>query len=122
VTTLVIRRGDLLVTSSGEAYHIRDLERYRYDPGSTPSIQSMTVETVSVKRNPAILNGKRGEPQAVAGLEAVKCTPFDSLPGEMHLGGQGLIGGLPSEFLETVIDGGDVYYYAVLERRESTQA
>ena len=120
MSQLTILRGDLLVLDENTAYHIRDLEQYDYAPGSTPSLQAECTKTVAVWRNPPVVDGKRSGPAPVTGLEQVKCTPFDATPGELTgTGGQGITSGLPVELLETVIDGGDVYYYALVEKRES---
>lgn len=36
----------------------------------------LATETLSVKRPPAVTNGKRGAPSAVAGLASLSCTPL----------------------------------------------
>lgn len=116
---LDIRRGDLATASDGKSFHIRDLESHQFDPGSTESFKHMCTERISLKRNPAVVAGKRGLPVAVPDMTDIPCTPFDSTSGELHAGGGGIGGGLPVELRESLVDGGDVYYRILVEERES---
>lgn len=110
--SLDIRQGDVWVMDNVE-YPIRACNTW-FDPnGGTESMRMMCIATASTKRKPAVTAGKRGEPETK--LSGLKCTPLDPLsfssaqtfirPGT-HA---------PTNLRETYVDGGDTFYYLIVE-------
>lgn len=107
---LDIKEGDYLVVGSKE-YPIRFCEEWAWNGGN--GIRRMLRVTASTKRQPAIVDGKRGTP--VTKLSCVKCTPLDSINQYSPDIRNRRELDTPHELLQTVVDGGDVFYQLYLE-------
>ena len=112
--SLDLRQGDVLVVD-GVEYPIRACNAWLDPAGEAgaESMRMMCIQTASSKRRPPISAGKRGEPEPK--LSGLKCTPLDALsyssaqifarPGTQA----------PTNLKETYVDGGDTFYYLIVE-------
>lgn len=117
---LDIREGDYLVDSNAREYPIKVVQAWEWRYGR--GIRRLLTKTVSTKRQPPLVNGKRGGRSTK--LTGLKATPID--PGTTHTA-EILRSRFPSTFsppegtyLQTFVDGGDVYYHLILEQEHGT--
>lgn len=104
---LDIKEGDYLVVG-GKDYPIRSCAEWVW--GSGNGMSRFLRVTASTKRAPAITGGKRGE--AVTNLTGVKCMNLDPVDPELR---NRLELETPHELLQTVANGGGVFYRLILE-------
>ena len=104
---LDIREGDLYVVDSRE-YPIRSCAEWAWSYGR--AMRRLCTVTASTKRNPPIVDKKRGVP--ITNLTSIKSTPLDPASAEIQ---QRLALNTPMELLQTYVDGGDVFYALILE-------
>lgn len=107
---LDIKEGDYLVVGSRE-YPIRACQEWAW-PSGRGGIRLLLRLTVSTKRQPALVDGKRGAPATL--LTGVRCTPLDPIQVTPEIR-ERLDLRTPHEALETFVDGKDTYYRLVLE-------
>lgn len=107
---LDIKEGDYLVVGTKE-YPIRFCEEWAWYAGS--GIKRLLRVTASTKRQPAISGGKRGA--AETKLTGVRCTPLDSINQYSPDIRNRVELNTPHELLQTIVDGGDVFYQLYLE-------
>lgn len=104
---LDLKEGDILVVN-GRDYPIRSCAEWAWGAGRAAR-RLMTV-TAATKRQPAVVNGKRGA--AVAYLADLTCTPLDPVDAELA---KRMALDAPHEKLQTYVDGGNAYYHLVVE-------
>ncbi len=100
--------GDLLVIEDKE-YPIRGCARWASWRGGR-SIVRMLAHEGYTKRQPPIVDGKRGAP--AIHLPVVACTPLDPASAELT---RRMALETPVGLLSTVVDGGNAFYDLVLE-------
>lgn len=105
--SLDIKEGDYLVVG-GKDYPIRSCAEWSWIGGT--GIKRFLRLMASTKRPPAITAGKRGG--AVTYLTNVKCMDLDPLDAELR---NRIDIQTPHELLQTVADGGGVFYRLILE-------
>lgn len=106
---LDVREGDILVVH-GREYPIRACAEWKWRH-TTRSLRRMLTESCSTMRAPGVVDGKRGAP--AVHLTALPCMPLDPVDAEISRR-MGLE--TPHELLQTILDGGDVFYSIVLEQ------
>jgi hypothetical protein len=105
--SLDIEEGDTLVVD-GVDYPIKACSAWSWTYGRV--MRRLLTVTASTKRTPAMTNGKRGAPTTK--LTNLKCMPLDPASPEIA---QRVALATPHTLLQTVVDGGDVFYELVLE-------
>ena len=105
---LDVQAGDVLVVGSAE-YPIKACEPWRW-PGGTRGGVPFLAATVSTKRSPGMVGGKRGEP--VAHLAGLRCTELYPATPEL-LRREDLQ--TPHTLLQCYLDGGETVYALAIE-------
>jgi len=105
---LDVREGDVL-SVGGADYPIRSCEAWPWPSGAASSVPFI-AQTVSIKRSPGMVGGKRGEP--TVHLNAVRCTALYPASADI-LQRQDLQ--TPHVLLQVYLDGGDAVYALVVE-------
>lgn len=104
---LDIKEGDYLVVG-GKDYPIRSCAEWAW--GSGNGMSRFLRVTASTKRQPALGGGVYGE--MTTKLTNVKCMPLDPVDAELR---NRLLLDTPHELLQTIADGGGVFYRLILE-------
>lgn len=104
---LDIREGDYLVNGTKE-HPIKSCAEWAWSYGR--GARRLMTLTVSTKRQPAMVSGKRGG--RTTKLTGLKSTPLDPVNAEIR---QRLPVASPYELLQAFVDGGDVFYHLILE-------
>lgn len=104
---LDITSGDYLVVANKE-YPIRSIAEWDWSGGN--GIKRMLSVTATTKRPTSLGAGKRGD--LATNLRCVKCMPLDPVDPELR---KRLDLNTPHELLQTIADGGAVFYRLILE-------
>lgn len=102
-----IREGDILVYG-GQDYPIRAVDPWVWNDDAT--LGGLDTITVSVKRQPALVNGKRASPATV--IASITCLPLDPLS---SLTQERPDLQTPHVLLETFLSSADEYYHVIVE-------
>lgn len=105
---LDIKEGDILVVDGAE-YPIRSCGEWDW-PYARLGAQRLMTKAATTKRTPAVAGGKRGTPATK--LTDIRCMPLDPVSPDLR---QRLALDTPHELLQTVVNGGDVFYSLVVE-------
>jgi hypothetical protein len=105
--SLDIQEGDTLVVN-GVDYPIKACSAWSWTYGR--AMRRLLTVTAATKRTPAVSGGKRGVP--VVKLTDIKCMPLDPASPEVS---QRVALDTPHTLLQTIVDGGDVFYELALE-------
>ena len=104
-----IQKGDFLVVN-GVEYPIRDAGRWKRDFPPT-SFMKLANVIANTKRNPPIVDGKRGD--AVINIEGLSCTPLDSVSADQVRYRNDLKN--PYKVFETFVSGKDEFIHLLVE-------
>ncbi len=105
--SLDIQEGDFLVVA-GQEYPIKACSAWTWRHGR--AMRRFLTVTATTKRTPTVTSGKRGTPTTK--LTDLRCMPLDPASPEVAQRA-GL--DTPHTLLQTVVDGGDMFYELVLE-------
>lgn len=110
--TLDIREGDYLVVGS-KSYPIASCAEWRWDNDAFDDSLPFALVEASTKRQAPMdkTTGKRGA--ATTKLTGLWCTPLDPLTPDLQT--RERLSSGAKESLQTIVDGGDVFYALTLE-------